>query len=74
MNENWPHCEECNFPLQDQGTPNGLVCLLCNMKDKRDALAQGLEQLIFSIESTHHDESMAQSLDLAKACLKENAP
>ncbi len=38
-----------------------------------DALAQGLSELIFSIESTHHDDNaMAQPLDLAKACLKEN--
>ena len=28
--ENWPQCEICNCPLQDQGTPNGLVCILCN--------------------------------------------
>ena len=34
----WPHCEKCNFPLQDQGTPNGLVCLLCNVREERDKL------------------------------------
>ncbi len=42
---------------------------------QRDALAQGLRELIFSIESTHHDDNaMAQPMDLAKACLRENAP
>ncbi len=34
---NWPHCEVCNFPLQDQGMLNGMVCLLCNVREQRDA-------------------------------------
>ena len=41
--ESWPHCEDCNFPLQDQGTPNGLVCLLCDANDKTAAFRKDAE-------------------------------
>ncbi len=47
--DSWPHCQECNFPLQDQGTPNGLVCLLCDVRAERDsfkAKAEALEKLV----------------------------
>jgi hypothetical protein len=41
--KNWPHCEDCNFPLQDQGTPNGLVCLLCDVRYERGELHAELQ-------------------------------
>ena len=37
------HCEECNFPLTDFGTPKGLECQLCNARDKIESLTSQLK-------------------------------
>jgi len=30
----WPRCDICQSELQDQGYPNGKVCLLCDVRDE----------------------------------------
>jgi len=66
------HCEECNFPLTDFGTPKGLTCQLCEMKGQMEDWRRTAEEkwlMVKNLEariSEYHDALEGKKLRVAQ--------
>ena len=56
--KSWQHCEECNFPLQDQGLERGMVCLLCGTKERLAQAQRRIAEMFVDITRMEEEKAI----------------